>query len=113
VQSGGFAGVNLAVLVKSDGEITAQDVRSGREVTKPLSDSDMQELERLLAALDLGGARAAPSACADCFLYDLEISGHGATDRWRGDDTTLDESGAGDLIRLLVQLRDEALSGAS
>jgi hypothetical protein len=113
VQSGGFAGVNLTIQADSDGKITAKDARSGREITRPLSDSKLQELGALLAALDVRGDRGATSACADCFLYDLEITGPGGTTRWRGDDTTLDGSGTENLIRLLVKLRDEALSGAS
>ena len=111
-QSGGFAGVNLVVRVASDGEITAQDGRNGRETTKHLSDSDLKELERLLANVNLGDSSAEPSACADCFLYELEITGFGQTTHWRGDDTTLETSGMGDVIRFLGKLRDEALAVA-
>jgi hypothetical protein len=111
-QSGGFAGVNLLVRVDSDGTITAHNGRSGGEVTLPLSKSDLQEVERLLVGLELKSPNGARSACADCFLYDLEISLNGRTTRWQGDDTTLHESGVEDLIWLLGRLRDQALTGA-
>ena len=103
--------MNLSVRVTNHGSISAEDMRHGREVTKTLSIGDSQELERLLAAATLGGSADAPSACADCFLYDLDIKRFGQSTRWRGDDTTLDASGMADLIRLLIKLRDEALSG--
>ena len=113
VKSGGFAGVDLRVRAESTGELGASDVHSGREVRKPLSASDVRELEALLAVLSLRRPGGAPSACADCFLYDLEITSRGRTSYWRGDDTTLEASGAADLIRLLERLRDAALSSAN
>ena len=112
-QSGGFAGVNLTVRVDSNGEITARDVRRGREIHRPLADSARRELEGLLTSLRLRGPGGVPSVCADCFLYGLEIKSRGQDASWRGDDTTLVDSGAADLIRLLGRLRDEALSGAN
>ncbi len=110
-QSGGFAGVNLAVRVDGIGIIMAEDKRRGIVVTKPLADTDLRQLERLLAATSLSDAGRAPSGCADCFLYELEITRLGKTTRWRGDDTTLDSSGADELIRFLQELRDGAVSG--
>jgi hypothetical protein len=112
-QSGGFAGVSLTVRVESDGAMTATEARGGREVTKPVSHSDMRAVERVLDALILHGQGGERSTCADCFLYELQITNLGGTIEWRGDDTTLDESGAGELVRLLGRLRDEALSGAN
>ncbi len=110
-QSGGFAGVNLVVRVEGIGTITAEDMRRGIVVTKQLPDTDMHELERLLSAASLDRASRVPSGCADCFLYDLEITALGKTSGWRGDDTTLASSGADDLIRFLGALRDGALAG--
>src|SRR5574340_291227 len=112
-QTGGFAGVNLRVRADSTGALSASDVRSGREIRRPLSASDVDDLEGLLAVLSLHDAGGAPSVCADCFLYDLEITNRGETSIWRGDDTTLDVSGAADLIQLLQELRDSALSNAN
>ena len=112
-QAGGFAGVDLRVRADSNGALSASDALSGRQIRKPLSASDVKDLEALLVELRLRHPGGTPSACADCFLYDLEITNRGQTGYWRGDDTTLDASGAADLIGLLKRLRDQALSNAS
>lgn len=110
-QSGGFAGVSLKVTVSSDGELTAEDQRSGRIVTQRLSPDVLARLAAMYSS-DLPQIRQpAPSMCADCFTYDLEASSGGTLARIHADDTTLDASGAADLVHLMQQLRDKALKG--
>jgi hypothetical protein len=108
-QSGGLAGVSLKVTVSSDGQLTAEDQRTGRIVTQRLSPDVLARLAALYSS-DLQVVRQpAPSACADCFTYDLEASSGGTVKRIHADDTTLDASGAAELIRMLQRLRDDAL----
>ncbi len=108
-QSGGFAGVSLKVTVSSDGQLTAEDVRSGRTISKQLPPETMTKLAELYQASAPVTSQHVNSNCADCFLYDLQISSGGHIVTVKADDTTLNASGAADLVRLLRQLRDEAL----
>ncbi len=108
-QSGGLAGVSLTVTVSSAGQLTAEDHRSGRRVTRSLSPQEITSLAALYAS-DLQVIRQpARSGCADCFVYDLEASYGGRVTSIHADDTTLEASGAGDLIRMMQRLRDTAL----
>lgn len=108
-QTGGFAGVQLVTRVSSDGQLKAEDIRSGRLVEQQLPRSTVQELGQLLAQIDLPRAQRPGSSCADCFIYDLELSSATGIVRLQVDDTSIADSGAQPLIQLLVKLRDQAL----
>ncbi len=108
-QSGGIAGVSKKVEISSDGELTAQDLRTGRSVTQTLSQETMARLTDLYIPLMFVTPQSPPSACADCFIYDLSVSAGGRVVNVHADDTTVAASGATELIALLRQLRDEAL----
>jgi hypothetical protein len=108
-QSGGFAGVHLTVEVSSNGQLKAEDQRSGRTVLQNLSPASMTELNRLFSKALAATAAPPRSGCADCFIYDLEVTSAGNTSAIRVDDTTLEASGAAELITFLRQLRDRAL----
>lgn len=109
-QTGGFAGVDLTVEVASDGQLTARDQRTGREVTEKLSPQSRSKLSRLILATESSArGQMKQSACADCFLYELQIQMNGRTSYTRVDDTRLQDSGVADLIAFLQDLRDGAL----
>ncbi len=108
-QSGGIAGVMLTVEVSSDGQLKAEDQRSGRSVTQVLPPQTMAELQRLISATAISTPGAPRSGCADCFIYDLEIQSNGNSTRVHADDITINDSGAADLILFLRKLRDSAL----
>lgn len=111
-QSGGFAGVNLKVTVSSDGRLIAENQKSGTKITKELDAATLDRLSGSVAALVASARRPRqPSACADCFLYDLQATSGSRSVHLEADDTTLWASGAQDLIALLVRLRDAALKG--
>jgi hypothetical protein len=109
-QTGGFAGVDMAVQVTSVGEMKAEDRRTGRTATLNLPPGELSELDRLRQALTSQQTERPPSGCADCFLYDLEIASNSGVIRVQADDTTLASSGAQALIERLRELRDRALS---
>ncbi len=69
----------------------------------------MGRLRQLMAEARIPAAGGTPSACADCFVYDLTITNGSATMSMRADDLTLAGSGAADLIAYLTSLRDSAL----
>jgi hypothetical protein len=108
-QSGGFAGVLLSVEVASDGQLTAEDQRTGRVVTQTLSPQTTAELGRLIRGIAPSGGDKPNSACADCFIYDLKVHQDSGDVQIHADDTSLNDFGAADLIMRLRQLRDAAL----
>ena len=111
-QSGGFAGVLLTVEVSSDGQLKAEDQRSQRSVTQMLSPQTMARLRQLISNATVSSGPIPRSGCADCFIYDLTIASDGNSSQVHVDDTTLNNSGAADLITFLRQLRDNALSAS-
>jgi hypothetical protein len=110
-QTGGFAGVMLKVVVSSDGRLTAVDQRSGRTVTQTVPANAIPKLSALVHRLAAITPGAQHSGCADCFNYELQIDSGGRSVQIHADDTTLGDSGAQDIIRLLQSLRDAALRG--
>ena len=108
-QSGGIAGVSLSLEITSDGRLTAKDERSGRVVVQDVPQEAMGRLMQLYSAVQAATPKPLPSACADCFIYDLEVSSGEGLVQIHADDTTLADSGAADLIAFLRQLRDTAL----
>ncbi len=112
-QSGGFAGVMLTVQVSSDGTLVAENQRAGSSVTRRLPPETIGLIALHYSRLSQGTSAAPRSGCADCFLYRLEFSSPERSGHVEADDTTLAASGAADLIRLLQQLRDDALRTGS
>lgn len=108
-QTGGFMGVQLQVEITSAGQLTATDERSGRTATQTLPAQSMSRLRQLMAEARIPAGGGTPSACADCFIYDLTIKSGSGTMSMRADDVTLGGSGAADLITYLTDLRDSAL----
>jgi hypothetical protein len=109
-QSGGFVGVDKTVQVSSDGQLAAADQRSGRRATLQLPPKSISELSQLYSDAGSPAQTPRPSACADCFVYDLEIASQDGSANLRLDDTTLAGSKAGALIHYLIELRDAALA---
>ena len=112
-QTGGFAGVHLKVKVSREGWLTAEDQRSGRTLTTPLSEETLHELDQLVAHTRLPATEHVPSMCADCFIYELEIVSTTGVVRFQADDANLEESGARALIQFLSEIRDLALQSTS
>ena len=112
-QTGGFAGAHLEIRVSSDGHMTAEDGRTRRVVSRPLSEAAVRELNRLLGPSTLPETERLRSVCADCFVYELEIASTTGIVRVQADDTNLSESGAQDLIQFLGEMRDQALESAN
>lgn len=109
-QSGGIAAVQLSVEITSDGQLRAENTRSGKSVQKTLPPGTLAQVKELIAALPGSPAAPVASSCADCFNYSLTIASAGHTLQVQADDTTIAASGAQDLISLLRSLRDSALA---
>jgi hypothetical protein len=111
-QSGGFAGVLRTIQVSSDGQFTARDDRSARSIAGALPPESLGKLDRLLAGIKAPTASAGPSGCADCFIYDLELTAPDRTVHIHVDDVSIEASGAQEVIAFLSQIRDSALLSA-
>jgi hypothetical protein len=109
-QSGGIAGVLRTIEVSSDGQLKAEDQRSQRSVTKILPSQTTAELKGLIFNTVVSTSRILQSACADCFIYDLEIQSDGNDVKIHVDDATINDSSAQGLITTLLKIRDEALN---
>jgi hypothetical protein len=108
-QSGGIAGVALTVEVSSQGQLRAEDQRSGRSVTETLPPEAIAQLRHLVSETIVRSSPAQRPSCQDCFIYDLGIQANASSVSIHADDITLNDSGAASLIELLRKLRDSVL----
>ena len=106
--TGGFAGVDRSLDVKSDGQLTATDRRADRQVSGRVPARELPALSNLIANASLADSSRS-SACRDCFQYEISVRIDGKTGTARTNDT-----GAGPLqplVRTLISLLNRALSG--
>jgi hypothetical protein len=106
--SGGIAGLMRTVEVKADGSYTVTDRRAGNIVSGELTEEELTRLEEVISTLEFSTSKN-PSACADCFVYDIEIISGGQKMLVSADDVTLGDSGAGTLAQFLREIMDSAL----
>ncbi len=89
--------------LSSNGSFQITDMRTGEHKTLKL---DQPELEKIIGLIDQiqGGENPFPSACADCFIYDLSIHHGEETYRISLDDINLNDSETAPLIQELMAL---------
>jgi hypothetical protein len=109
-QSGGIAGVQLTVDISSDGQLKAEDQRSQRSASKILPSQTIALLRGLVFNAIASYGSVPLSACADCFIYNLEIQSDDKDIKIQVDDSTINVSTAQGLITTLIKIRDEALN---
>jgi hypothetical protein len=108
-QSGGIAGVQLTVEVSSEGQLKAEDQRAHQSVNQKLPAETIRVLKGLVSNNLVSNGPNPQSACADCFIYDVDILSDGKNIHIHVDDVTIADSGARELIKTLIKLRDDAL----
>lgn len=106
--SGGIAGLLRTVEVQADGSYTVVDERAGATVQGNLEDEKLLALKGLIENLVINTSKN-PGACADCFVYDIEIQNGGKKMIANVDDLSLGESGLGELVNFLQELINTAL----
>jgi hypothetical protein len=106
--SGGIAGILRTIDVNSTGSYSVADQRSGKIATGNLTEAELATLQALISSLEVSTPKN-PSACADCFEYELEIESGGKKMIASADDLSLGESGMGELVQFLRQTMDAAL----
>jgi hypothetical protein len=107
--SGGIMGLSRSIEITSDGTYTVADQRTGQTKKGKLSEDEFTQLTQLVASTQYSPNNQ-PSGCADCFIYDIEISGIGKTFTANADDVTLADSGLGPLVMELRSIMDRELN---
>jgi hypothetical protein len=108
--SGGIMGLSRSIEVSSNGQFTVTDNRANKTVSGELTADDLSTLNEQVATLSPGpGGKPNGMACADCFVYDLEILKDGERIAARLSDITLSNSGFEEIISQLRGLMDKAL----
>lgn len=100
-QSGGIVGLSRQVEITSAGDVTLTDLRSNKSSQSHLSAADLDSLIKLVAASRYLPSNE-PSTCADCFIYDLQISSGGQNFTAHFDQTNLAGSGLKPLVDFLA-----------
>jgi hypothetical protein len=108
--SGGIMGLSRSITIASDGKYTVVDERANKSVEKVLGPGELAKLRDIVANSNyLTLAPPRPSACADCFIYDIAINGNGSKFSVQLDDISLTDSGMAPLVAYLRDLIDAAL----
>ena len=106
--SGGIAGLMRTIEVKADGSYTVTDARAGNTASGELTEDELARLEEMISTLEFSALNN-PSACADCFVYDIEIVSGGQKMVVNVDDVTLGDSGVVRVVQFLRGIMDSAL----
>ncbi len=102
-RSGGIAGIGKLLVISSDGKLLLNDIRTNKTSENQLSEDQTKQLVNLLATVRYR-LISTPSICADCFIYDLEITNE--TEKFQVTLNQLDfgNAGLGSLIDFLTEL---------
>jgi hypothetical protein len=73
-QTGGIMGISRSIVVASDGQVTAEDARSGRRIMDALTPTALAQLKALVAGASYPTV-IPETGCADCFYFRLEFTG--------------------------------------
>jgi hypothetical protein len=108
--SGGIMGLMRSIEISSDGSYTVTDDRTKKEITGKLTGSELTKLSGVVTSAKLVPSdMPGVSACADCFIYDIEIRSGEQKLAAQLDDISLPNSGMEDLVTSLRELMDSAL----
>ncbi len=107
--SGGIMGLMRSIEVSSDGSYTVADERAGKAASGTLTEEELKKLTKLITGTEFIASEKPGGACADCFIYDIEIQSSGKNFATQLDDISLPESGMENLVTFLRELIDSAL----
>lgn len=102
-QTGGIAGVSRTLEISSDGKMTTSDERTQKQDTRQLSSEEMSKLSDLVASAQYQVVKQ-PMGCADCFIFDLQISNGGKAFHAQTDQVNLPATGLEPLVGFLGEL---------
>ena len=101
IQSGGIMGMMRTLEISSTGAMTLTDARSHTSSQSQLSAERLAALTKLVASSQYRAA-AIPAGCADCFIFDIQISSAGKNFQVQLNQIDLVDSGLQPLIDFLA-----------
>ena len=102
-RSGGFAGVNQALTLQSDGSLKVESENPPVNAQKTISKDQVSAITNLLLQACPFEMQPNDLGCADCFIYKLSVQMNGQTYSMLATDVTLTDE-VYPLINLLSQL---------
>jgi len=108
--SGGIMGLSRSIEISSDGTYTVTDKRANKTISRDLSADEISKINELVESSDyIFEDKPDGMACADCFIYDLEIQGGGEKFTVQLNDINLPNSGLEPLVVYLRGLIEKEL----
>jgi len=108
--SGGIMGLSRSIEISSDGKFTVVDERANKTFSGQLSADELSKInEQVTSAEYIPAVKPDGMACADCFIYDLEIQENGKNFAVQLNDISLPNSGLESLVTYLRGLIETAL----
>jgi hypothetical protein len=98
--SGGIMGLSRSVQVESTGIYTVKDDRTDESFTGQLSEEELADLVNVVKSSNYAIEKT-PHGCADCFIYDIQITSDDGRFSAQVDDISIEESGLSDLVMAL------------
>ena len=103
--SGGFAGVDRALTLSSNGNLSAEDRRQPTRVTGKATAAELDQIAPLVVRIkSIPDTPRGDSRCRDCLSYSLDVETDGRRFTTRLDDTAIAGSGLNELVRALTAL---------
>jgi len=101
-QSGGIMGISRTIEISSSGKLTIIDARTSKQTVIQLPADRIAALARLVKASRYQSP-SRPSACADCFIYNLAIVSGGQSFQVQLDDISIPDSGLDSLMAFILE----------
>ena len=108
--SGGIMGLSRSISVSSDGKFTVLDEQTDETINGELSVDEVSKINELVLSTEyIPASKPDGMACADCFIYDLDIQENGEKSIIQLNDISLPNSGLEPLVIYLRDFIDTAL----
>jgi len=102
-------GLERSIQVNSTGVYSATDLRTKQTVNGMLTADRLKKFKAYISSLNYSPNNKIPgAACADCFIYDLEIHRNGKGITIQLSDIDLPDSGLEPLVSELRQILDSS-----
>ena len=108
--SGGIMGLSRSIEISADGKFTVVDKRANKTMNGELSAVELSKVRELISSTKyVSPDKPNGMACADCFIYDLEVRADGEKFAAQLNDISLPDSGLEPLVNYLRNLIDTTL----
>lgn len=101
-------GMHQTIEADSNSNFLVIDLRTQQTASGTLKESELVRLRELTTDMKFTPPEI-PGACADCFIYEIEIESDGRKMIVKADDVSLGDSGLGELVQFLRNIMDRAL----